>query len=168
MRLALTTDERAALEALARKERRVRAWRRYRAVLVSAEDGPQTAARVVGCALSSVYLWVARWQQAGLSALVERPHGGGRPERLGGGGAALMSDLLRQDPQARGWHATGWTVALLRTELERAGYPAAERTIRRTLHRLGWHWKRPKYVLGRPDPGYAEKKGRSWSAPRRS
>ena len=79
-----------------------------------------------------------------------------------------MTELLRQDPQARGWHATGWTVPLVRTELERAGYPAAERTIRRTLHRLGWHWKRPKYVLGRPDPGYAEKKGRSWSAPRRS
>ncbi len=35
-----------------------------------------------------------------------------------------------------------------------------ERTVRRTLHRLGWRWKRPKYVLGRPDPAYAEKKSR--------
>jgi len=28
----------------------------------------------------------------------------------------------------------------------------------RTLHRLGYRWKRPKFVLGRPDRGYAEKK----------
>src|SRR5262245_14242997 len=44
-----------------------------------------------------------------------------------------------------------------RTELAQRGWPAAERTIRRTLHRLGWRWKRPKYVLGRPDPAYVEK-----------
>jgi hypothetical protein len=25
------------------------------------------------------------------------------------------------------------------------------------LHRLGYRWKRPQYVLGRPDPAYAEK-----------
>jgi hypothetical protein len=41
---------------------------------------------------------------------------------------------------------------------ERAVLVAAH-TIRRSLHRLGWRWKRPKYVLGRPDPAYAEKKG---------
>ncbi len=39
----------------------------------------------------------------------------------------------------------------------------SERTTRRTLRRLGWRGKRPKYVLGRPDPQYAEKKGRSWN-----
>ncbi|WP_083856779.1 winged helix-turn-helix domain-containing protein [Nitrolancea hollandica] len=46
--------------------------------------------------------------------------------------------------------------------MARAGYLVGERTIRRTLHRLGWRWKRPKYVLGRPDPDYA-KKGPSWN-----
>jgi hypothetical protein len=51
----------------------------------------------------------------------------------------------------------------MRTELNKRGWAAAERTIRRTLHRLGWRWqtgKRPKFVLGRPDPAYAEKKSR--------
>ena len=33
------------------------------------------------------------------------------------------------------------------------------KTIRRGLHRLGYRWKRPQYVLGRPDPAYAEKRG---------
>lgn len=49
---------------------------------------------------------------------------------------------------------------MLRAQLERAGYWVSERTIRRTLHRLGFRWKRPKYVLGRPDPDHERKKGR--------
>ena len=50
---------------------------------------------------------------------------------------------------------------LLRAELEGAGYRVSGRTVRRTLHRLGFRWKRPKYVLGRPDP---EAKKGSWYA----
>jgi len=50
-------------------------------------------------------------------------------------------------------------VPLLRAELAAAGVAAGERTVRRALHRLGWRWKRPKYVLGRPDPAYEGKKG---------
>jgi transposase len=49
----------------------------------------------------------------------------------------------------------------MRTELAQAGYAVGERTIRRALHRLGYRWKRPRYVLGRPDPAYAEQRGPS-------
>ena len=47
---------------------------------------------------------------------------------------------------------------LLRTELAASGYAVSIRTVRRTLHRLGYRWKRPQYVLGRPDPDYDAKK----------
>ena len=80
----------------------------------------------------------------------------------------LLEDLLPGDPQARGYHATGWTVPMLRAELAGAGDAVGHRTIRRALHRLGWRWKRPKYVLGRPDPAYGEKKRPSRSGRRRS
>lgn len=161
MQLELTDAERAALEQAARGERRVRGWRRYRAVLLAADQGPVRAAEVVGCAVSSVYAWIAQWRTDGIAGLVERPRGGGRPLRLIGAGTALLTALVEQDPQSRGWHATGWTVPLLRSELERGGYVVCERTIRRTLHRAGWRWKRPKFVLGRPDPDYAQKKSTS-------
>jgi transposase len=72
-----------------------------------------------------------------------------------------LEGLLDQDPQARGHAATGWTVPLLVGELAAAGYPVGERTVRRALHRRGWRWKRPKFVLGRPDPAYDQKKRRS-------
>ena len=45
------------------------------------------------------------------------------------------------------------------TELAAAGYAVSARTVRRAVHRLGYRWKRPQYVLGRPDPDYEAKKG---------
>jgi transposase len=166
MRVELTAGERAALEAAAGAERRVGRWKRYRAVLLLAERGPEAVAAALGCARSSVYAWAAAWRARGLAGLRERPRGG-RPRRLAGPGEAALEALLAEDPQARGWHATGWTVPLLRAELATAGHAVGGRTIRRALHRRGWRWKRPKYVLGRPDPAYAEKKPPSPSAPPR-
>jgi transposase len=65
-----------------------------------------------------------------------------------------------EDPQARGSAATNWTVPLLRSALAKQGWSASQRTLRRTVHRLGSRWKRPKFVLGRPDPASAEKQSR--------
>lgn len=47
-----------------------------------------------------------------------------------------------------------------KSELAKAGYVVSERTVRRALKRLGFRWKRPKYVLGRPDPDHESKKGK--------
>ena len=157
--LDLTTRERATLEAATRDARQVRQWRRYRAVLLLSEARPEVVATMLGCSRASVYAWAAAWRRESLAGLRERPRNG-RPARLAGAGAAALDALVATDPQAHGQHATGWTVPLLRAALARAGYAVGERTIRRTLHALGWRWKRPKYVLGRPDPDYAAKRGR--------
>jgi hypothetical protein len=71
---------------------------------------------------------------------------------------AWLDAVLRQDPQAYGYALTGWTVPALHTEATRAGYRLSAYTLRRAIWRLGWRWKRPKFVLRRPDPDYAEKK----------
>jgi transposase len=151
--------EREALEAALQTERQVRVWRRLRAiVLLAEEEHPQSIARVLGCSLASVYNWASAWQTQGLAGLAEGRHTG-RRRQLAGAGEAQLERLLREDPQAHGHHATGWTVPLLRGELAQAGFVVSERTIRRALKQQRWRWKRPKYVLGRPDPGYAEKRG---------
>ena len=71
----------------------------------------------------------------------------------------VLTELLGTDPQQHGHRATGWTVPLLQGELATQGTVVGEGTIRRALHRLGYRWKRPRYILGRPDPDYAAKKG---------
>jgi transposase len=115
-------------------------------------------ARNLRCGVSSVYNWAAAWRRDGIVGLAEGPHVGAA-RRLDAGGEALLGTLLVGDPQSHGHRATGWTVPLLRTELAQAGYVISGRTVRRAVHRLGYRWKRPQYVLGRPDPDYETKKG---------
>jgi transposase len=159
MPLTLTETQRADLDAAATRETRVRRWRRYRAVLLRAEGMTvEAVARTLGCSQASVYAWTAAWRQEGAAGLADGDHGGGQV-KLDAAAEAVLTAWLATDPQARGYRATGWTVPLLRTELAVAGYLVSRKTIRRALHRLGYRWKRPQYVLGRPDPAYAEKRG---------
>jgi transposase len=159
MQLTMTEHERSALETAAAAEPRVRRWRRYQAVLLLLEgQTPAAMAHTLHCSRASIYAWAAAWREAGVAGLQEGNHGGGRI-KLDAGGEALLAGLLQTDPQTHGHHATGWTVPLLQTELAAIGYPVSDHTLRRALHRLGYRWKRPQYVLGRPDPAYAEKRG---------
>jgi transposase len=159
MPLTLSQDERAALAAAQAHSPKVRHWRRYQAVLLRAQGMlVKDVARVLGCTQTSIYNWTAAWQEAGAAGVAEGVHPG-KARRLDPAAEAALDALLTEgDPQTHGYAATGWTVPLLRNELATRGWEAGERTIRRTLHRRGWRWKRPKFVLGRPDPAYAEKK----------
>lgn len=158
MEITLSADERAALVVAAGAERRVRVWRRYRAVLLLGDGQPASAvATALGCSLSSVYGWAAAWRCHGMAGVQGHPHGGGRVPLATRAGVVLEM-LLAADPQEHGHRATGWTVPLLHAELAAAGVAVSAKTVRRALHQLDYRWKRPKYVLGRPDPAYAEKK----------
>lgn len=159
MSVTLTPAQRAGLETAAATESRVRRWKRYRAILLRGEGLTVPAvATALGCSQASVYAWTARWRQTGVAGLGEGDHGGGQV-KLDRGGEEMLTGLLGGDPQQHGHRATGWTVPLLRTELAAVGYRVAPKTVRRALHRLGYRWKRPQYVLGRPDPAYGEKRG---------
>ena len=159
MRLSLTASQRTELAAAAAAEPRVRRWKRVRALLLRA-DGltVEAVASTLGCSQASVYAWTAAWRQHGVAGLREGDHGGGQV-KLDAVAESMLQRLLATDPQACGHQATGWTVPLLQGELAQVGYAVGARTVRRALHRLGYRWKRPQYVLGRPDPAYAEKRG---------
>jgi transposase len=160
MPLPLTDDQRSALTAAAGSERRVRRWKRSRAILLRGEGlSVPAVARTLGCSQASIYAWTAAWREHGVAGLAEGAHRGG-PVKLGPASEALLSELLASDPQAHGRRATGWTVPLLQGELAARGTVVGERTVRRALHRLGYRWKRPRYILGRPDPACTENKGR--------
>jgi transposase len=102
MSLVLTADERAALAAAEAGERRVRQWRRYRALRLLA-DGyrPAAVAAAVGCSERSVWYWTAAWRRAGLAGLGEAPHPG-RTRVLDQQAERLLARWLPSDPQARG------------------------------------------------------------------
>jgi len=159
MESSFSDQEAADLVRLTSSARQVRQWRRYRAIQLLAEDqSPKQVAAVLGCSLASVYNWATAWQQRGQTGLKDPQHAG-RTHTLDAKALRLLEQWLETDPQTLGEQTTGWTVPLLHPRLTQAGYSMSQRTLRRALHRLGWGWKRPKYVLGRPDPAYEEKKG---------
>ena len=159
MRLSLTASQRTELAAAAAAEPRVRRWKRVRALLLRA-DGltVEAVASTLGCSQASVYAWTAAWRQHVVAGLREGDHGGGQV-KVDAVAESMLQRLLATDPQACGHQATGWTVPLLQGELAQVGYAVGARTVRRAVPRLGYRWKRPQYVLGRPDPAYAEKRG---------
>jgi transposase len=158
MRLELREEERAELVAAQQASRNVRPWRRYQAVLLRA-DGVSlaTVAQTLGCTQASVCNWTRAWRVQGAHGVAEGRHPGAE-RRLDAGAERVLAALVEEgNPQAHGYAATNWTAPVLRTELAKQRWSASERTLRRTLHRLGERWKRPQFVLGRPDPLYAEK-----------
>jgi len=162
MQISLTASEAEALGRTTARERRAATWRRYRAMQLLAQgQTPRQVAAALGCCLSSVYNWATRWQQQAQPDLHDHARAG-RPRRLEPVDEQQLEALLTSDPQAHGLLATGWTVPLVQTQLAQTGVLVSEHTLRRALHRLGWHWKRPRYQLGRPDPDYAHKKGQWW------
>jgi transposase len=69
----------------------------------------------------------------------------------------LLQTLLRETPRQWGYHATNWTVPLLRQQLATwEGRWLSQDTIRRRLQELGYVWKRTRYVLP-PDPDKEKK-----------
>jgi transposase len=161
--VVMTEEQRAEVEAAQRQSRKVRHWKRYQAVLLRTGGMPvAVVAQTLGCSQASVSNWTTAWQAEGIAGIQEGVHAGAA-HRVDAAGEQRLVELLASDPQAAGYAATGWTVPLLRSELAKGGWSASARTLRRTLHRLGWVWKRPRYVLGRPDPDSPAKKGR-WSS----
>jgi transposase len=163
----MTAEQRVEVEAAQRESRNVRHWKRYHAVLLRADGMPLTmAAQTLSCSADRVTTWTTAWRARGVAGLREGVHPGAA-RRFDATGAAALVALVQRDPHAAGDAATGWTVALLHTELTQCGWRAGPRTMRRTRHRRGWVWQRPRVVLGRPDPDDAPNKGRWQSQPAR-
>jgi hypothetical protein len=99
-----------------------------------------------------VYRWAAAFAGTGdPAALADAPRAG-RPRVLGDEGPGLLEAVLGWDPQQLGLPHVGWTVPLLaRTLAIGTGREPSADTARRAPGRLGYAWKRFRYVLA-PDP----------------
>jgi transposase len=118
---------------------------------------PAQVAVSVGVTRQTVYNWADRFDAGGVRGLVDRPRRG-RPSKLSPPVRRFLEWSVQQPPDEMGYPSVSWTVPLLREHLRRwAGVRVSGVTVRRVLHRLGYVWKRPRYVL-QPDPERARKK----------
>jgi transposase len=149
----LKVGERRRLRASLHETREARVYRRVLAVLEYDRGMPVSeVAKSLGVSRQSVHNWIARGREGSDAAeFCDAPHTG-RPARAGAMFDTVLRTPLMLSPETFGYHATYWTVPLLQDQLrENLGEVYSDDTIRRGLHRLGYAWKRPRYVLT-PDP----------------
>lgn len=152
-RLKLTYWQRRRLRQHLKTTSDARTYRRTLAVL-ELDRGRSAAdiAAMLGVTRQSVHNWASAFLRDPDPAVLRDEDHTGRPPLWAEQAEALLPSLLGQSPQDLGYPHTDWTVPLLQQELEKGiGLRPSDETVRRTLRRLGYLWKRPRYVLD-PDP----------------
>lgn len=104
------------------------------------------AAALIGCSRKSLRRWAQRFQAEGRDGLVDHPRAG-RPRKLDTAAQTLLETALAASPLDYDYPVTTWTVADLTDLLGRHGYQISSATVYRTLHRLGYGYRRPRHDL---------------------
>jgi transposase len=159
--IRLTDSERGWLAHVARHAASAREARRAQALLdLDAGASVTVAARRYRVSRTAVYDWAARLAdgyRAG-RCLKDRPRSG-RPAQARGMAERLLAEALPTDPRRHGYRHPAWTTPLLTEHLRRQGVAVSDTTVRRALRRLGYRWKRPRFVLSRRAPHWRQAKG---------
>jgi transposase len=139
-------------------------YRRLLAVLeLDRGKGVAEVADALGVTRQSVYNWAQAFAACPQPETLQDHYGRGRPSAWTAELEALLLASLEQHPHELGYPWVNWTVPLLQEHLDRqGGCWLSDDTIRRALDRLGYVWKRYRYVLP-PDPE-REKKTRAPAA----
>jgi len=154
----LSGPQRRALRHLLVHPPNVHAYQRAVALLALDQGEPIAAiAARLGVSRQAVYNWVAAYAHTPTTDTLLDHYGGGRPSLWTTALRSLLAQALSTTPEAAGLAGPQWTVPLLQQYLQRhRGPQPSDDTTRRELQRLGYVWKRFRYVLP-PDPELEKK-----------
>ena len=160
---------RRALEAIVARPRDGRQYRRAQALLWLAKgERPTAVAQRLRVHRDTIYAWAARYRQREVQRVPARlmdDARAGRPRWLAERVERVLVSVLETDPQAQGYRAAQWTAPwLCQYWRERQALVVSAVTGRRCPHRLGYRWKRPRYILARRSRYWRQAKGGSSAA----
>jgi transposase len=159
----LTDEERHELETRRRSRTLPRrdVERAQIILLRGAGQKPGQIAQQMGCNPDCVTLWVKRFQQAGLEGLKDQP-GRGRKAHYSELERGEMIAVARTNPQQLGQPFGYWSLRRLVDYLaEVKRLRVSKSHLERILEAEGLRWYQEKtYFTERPDPDFAEKRGR--------
>ena len=164
--LKLTRWQRLRLQRQLKETQDARVYQRTLAIL-EASRGRSIAqiAQMLGVTRQSVYNWIEAYAQAHDPGALLDESRSGRPSLWTEDLRGLLQTLFEHAPDQLGYFAVNWTVPRLQEEVEhRTGHRLSEDTIHRELDRLGYVWKRYRYVLD-PDPEEEKKTADSSADP---
>jgi transposase len=161
---ALTTEERAAVEAVAHS-RTAPARRVERARIVrraSRGETPPAIAAALGVDAETVRRRIRGFNADGLAALEDRPRSG-RPPTYSADEVATVIAAALTSPKRLGLPFASWTLDRLAAYLrEHKGIAMRRSRIDEILLKEGLRWRKHETWFGeRVDPAFAEKRGTS-------
>jgi transposase len=126
-----------------------RTWRRTLALLeVDRGRSITEVAQLLRVSRRSVYNWIDAYTETCHPAARADAPRSGRPGIWTEPMQAALRQLMATKPDQLGYFAVNWTVPLLGEQLEHfTGQRPCDDTIRDQLGRMGYVWKRPRYVL---------------------
>lgn len=114
-------------------------YKRTLAMLECGRGKNKTAVpRSLGVTRQSVHNRLCRYRCSGRPAALDDAAKSGRPRKADDALKALVQALMMASPERCGYHATHWTIPLLRDQVrQNLDRQCSQMTIRRCLHRLG-------------------------------
>lgn len=143
----LAEQERQELKRLARREVG-RVSERIRMILLSSRGYtvPQIAA-IFECDEATVRCWIERFEAEGIPGVRDRPRPG-RPRKADPVAHETIRRELEAGPATQGYRFGCWTLVTLARHLaEQCGLRLSRATVRRTVLRLEFRWRRPRHDL---------------------
>lgn len=158
----LTSEERAKLEKLAHsRTEEVRLVERAQIIVSLAEgERPTHLAKRLGMTRPKVYLWLKRFNEAGLDGLQDEPRSGRPPTYTPEEISEVVVTALKK-PDELGLPFGTWTLDRLETYLnEQKGIGIKRSRIDEILLAEGLRWRQEESWFGeRVDPDFAKKRG---------
>jgi transposase len=153
----LTDAEQAELNRMTRQEVG-RVAERARMIPLSARGFTvQDIMAVFEVVDETLYKWLDRFEAEGPGGLLDRERSG-RPPEIDGDALEELERLVETSPLDEGYEFTTWTTPLLRSHLkERMGIEVSDDTVRRTLDRLEFVWRRPRWHVESEDPAFEQR-----------
>jgi len=151
------------LRRLDRKTRDADLRIRCRVLLkVAAGLSRHAAARAVGCAPSSAWRMVTRWEQEGEASLFDRREHNGA-HKLDGQRLAGLQEILTHSPDHYGYPRPTWTLEVLARVLqEQLGLTLSIGYLGKVLRGLGVRRGRPRPVVACPWPKARRQRRLAW------
>lgn len=164
--LGLSHATRQQLEKILAHPDNPRQLKRAQALLwVDEGDSVTAVAQRLRVSRQSIYNWIVWIRQRGGQPVAKRlcdADRSGRPPEKARVVDEVIANLIGTDPRQKGYRATVWTNPLFREYLRAEyGLEVSHQTVRESIHRAGYRWKRPRYVLSRRSKYWRQAKGGS-------
>jgi len=160
----MTSEEQTYLEQLARSRTAEARLVQRAQILLALRDGERRSAvaRRFGVTRPTVYAWIARFNEAGIDGLQDRPRPGRPPTYSAEQRAEVIAAALTK-PDELGLPFGSWTLDRLQAYLqEQKGIAIKRSRIDEILLDEGLRWRKQETWFGeRVDPDFAKKRGPS-------